>query len=334
MKLDNSSVVVVGGAGFLGSHLVDHLVEDRGCQVTVLDNLVVGRREFVHNCAKFEHCDITGPYEQLLGAMRRARPAYVFNYAAYPYIPVSFDHPMKVFDVNAAGAIKVIEAAQTAGAESIMQVSSAEIYGDGAEVVSTDRERKLDELVRVRPHSTYGVAKAAVDYYCQTAWRERKTPVTALRQFNCVGARETHPYVLPEIINQVMRVRNGEVHLGNNSVRDFINAKVAVRCAVKLAEAKIFGEVFNLGSEHGVKIYDLATEVGRFVGQDIRVVHDKTRDRPWEIWHLQSNNRKIESAIGKVEYVPLSTSINEAVGWFNANGREWPWENKCRSLVR
>ena len=79
------STCVVGGAGFLGSHMVNHLVNDRNCDVLVIDNLVAGRREFVHPKARFVHHDITGSEEYMLQLFKEYRVKYVFSYAAYPY---------------------------------------------------------------------------------------------------------------------------------------------------------------------------------------------------------------------------------------------------------
>lgn len=323
-----SRVCVVGGAGFLGSHLVDHLIEERNCYVLVLDNLCVGRKEFIHPRAEFIHCDITGSEEFLRHMFKSRDIEYVFNYAAWPYIPDSFERPMQVFSVNATGAIKVINAAQEAGCKGILQVSSAELYGDWTEQNSlVAASNKIDEEVPVTPHSTYGAAKAAVDSYCQCAWRERQTPVVALRQFNCVGERETHPYVIPEIISQLHR--DHIVKLGNNSFRDFQYAGDAVHMAVELLEKGAFGEVYNMGSEEGVKIYDLARMLGELMGwgreRPVVVQTDPSRCRPWEIWHLQSDNAKLYSVIDYRPQVSLEDALQRTVDYFKSNNNNWGW---------
>lgn len=316
-----TNVVVVGGAGFLGSHLVDYLINECNCKVTVVDNLCVGRRHFIHEEADLVHHDITGSEEFLVKLFERENIEFVFNYAAWPYIPVSFQRPLHVFEVNATGAFKVINAAHAAGCNGILQVSSAEIYGE-------ERTGRIAEDAPVRPHSSYGAAKAAVDYYCQAAWRERGAPVVALRQFNCVGARETHPYVVPEIISQLT---NGPVvRLGNNSRRDFMHAKDAVRIAVKLMEQEQWGEVFNLGSEEAIDIYSLAALVGNVMGYggDVRIEEDFAKIRPWEIWHLQSNNDKILKVVGEAAgpRYRIRDAVEDAVNDYKENLNRWVWE--------
>lgn len=346
-SIQNCNVCVVGGAGFLGSHLVDHLIDDRDCQVLVLDNLCVGRREFIHEKATFHHCDITKSESHLKNVFRDHKIQFVFNHAAWPYIPDSFQRPLHVFEVNATGAMNVINAAQEAGCEGVLQVSSAEIYGDAgtvktnlrsgtAQEVWDEREAelhpKITEEFDVRPHSTYGVAKAAVDYFCQTAWKERQTPVIALRQFNCVGPRETHPYVVPEIISQVHKeLSYGKsmwprtVRLGNNSTRDFQYAGDAVRMAVELLEKGSFGEVYNMGSEDSIKMYDLAEKIGKLMGCEVHVNEDETRKRPWEIWHLQSDNSKLYSVIETRPKTSLDEALLLTIEDFHRNDNRWSW---------
>lgn len=342
-------VCVVGGAGFLGSHLVNHLIDDRRCNVTVIDNLCAGRREFIHPKARFVHADITLSEDYLRQVFKETggstRPLYVFNYAAWPYVPDSYARPSQVCNVNFHGAMNVINAAEAAGAVGILQVSSAEVYGQG------DGPREGGEFLRILedstvfPHSTYGASKAAIDFYCQCRWWEAGTPVVALRQFNCLGERETHPYVVPEIISQVEVYRKAKeefggctltagtprLFLGNNSSRDFLYAGDAVRSATLLLEKSVqtrkFGEVYNLGSESAIKIYDLADLVAKIMGFDgAHVNEDVSKKRLKEIWALQSDNSKIRALIGKQPITPLDEAIRKTVVDYVDRGRKWFWE--------
>ena len=342
-SIRGAKVAVVGGAGFLGSHLVNHLIDDRECNVLVLDNLCVGKREFVHEKATFHHCDITKSEAHLRNVFNEHEIQFVFNYAAWPYIPDSFQRPLHVFEVNATGAMNVIQAAQEAGCEGVLQVSSAEIYGEGDKVDTTTElnvkfktyrpKEKLDESCPVAPHSTYGVAKAAVDYFCQTAWKERQTPVIALRQFNCVGQRETHPYIVPEIISQIHKelslgksMHPRDVFLGNNSTRDFLYAGDAVKMTVELLEKGSFGEVYNSGSESSIKMYDLASLIGKLMGCEVAVHEDVKRKRPWEIWSLCSDNTKLYSTIDYRPKVSLDEALLLTIEDFHKNEGRWSWQ--------
>lgn len=321
-EIKDVSVCVIGGAGFLGSHLVDHLIDDRNCQVLVLDNLITGQKKFIHPKAKFEWFDITGSENQLRKLFLAHKIEYVFNYAAEPYIPVSFERPLHVFNINSFGALKVINAAQEAGVKGILQVSSAEIYGDAPEYA-------IDELYPARPHSTYGAAKLAIDALIQARWREAKTPAIALRQFNCVGERETHEYVIPVIIEQISEAKkNGtnKIRLGNNSSRDFQYAGDAVRMAVELLEKGQFGEVYNMGSQETIKIYDLARMIGELMDcPEIEVEIDQARIRPWEIWHLQSDNTKLYSTIDYRPKYSLTQALSRTINYYYTNHEHWDY---------
>jgi UDP-glucose 4-epimerase len=313
-NINNKNICVIGGAGFLGSHLVDHLIEDRNCTVTVLDNLITGRKEHLHSKSKFIWFDIRDNEIELAKIFTDNNIEYVFNYAAEPYIPECFERPMHFFDINATSVLKVLNACQIADIKGLLQVSSAEIYGDMV--------GKIKESDPITPHSTYGVSKAAADGLVQVRWREAKVPAIAMRQFNCVGERETHEYVIPEIISQ-LHISN-KVNLGNNSFRDFQYAGDAVRMAVELLEKGNFGEVYNMGSEGGSKIYDLAHLIGKLMGHEtIEIITDESRIRPWEIWHLQSDNTKLYSVIGEKTPTSLEQSLINTIKYFHNNNNKW-----------
>ena len=311
------NVCVIGGAGFLGSQLVDHLIEDRNCKVIVLDNLITGLKKHINQGALFKWFDIRDDENELAKIFTDNDIQYVFNYAAEPYIPECFERPMHFFDINATSVLRVLNACQKASIKGLLQVSSAEIYGD-----MTGKITEKDPIV---PHSTYGVSKVAADGLVQVRWREGGVPAIAMRQFNCVGERETHAYVIPEIIHQLDK--SNSINLGNNSFRDFQYSGDAVRMAVELLERGEFGEVYNMGSEGGIKIYDLAHLIGKLMGHEEVVINvDQARVRHWEIWHLQSDNTKLYSVIGQKTPTPLEDALKRTIDYYYKNGKSWDWE--------
>ena len=183
---------------------------------------------------------------------------------------------------------------------------------------------KIKENDPVEPHSTYGVSKLAADGLVQVRWKEAEVPAIALRQFNCVGERETHEYVIPEIISQL--AESNIVNLGNNSFRDFLYAGDAVRMAVELLEKGQFGEVYNMGSEDGIQIYDLANLIGKLIGHSEIIINvDQARIRPWEIWHLQSDNTKLYSVIESKSITSLEDALDKTIKYYYNNGKKWNW---------
>jgi nucleoside-diphosphate-sugar epimerase len=178
---------------------------------------------------------------------------------------------------------------------------------------------KKDESTVVEPHSTYGVAKVAADGLVQVRWKEAGTPAIAMRQFNCYGPRETHPYVIPEIIKRLSQSPN--LKLGNNSSRDFQYATDAVRMAVELLEVGELGEVYNMGSEDTIQIYDLAHRIGQLMGiENINIETDQALVRPWEIWHLQSDNQKLYDKITTRPQTSFDDGLLKTIEYFRNNG--------------
>lgn len=316
-NIKNTKTCVIGGAGFIGSHLVDYLINERNCEVLVLDNLITGQTKNIHPKAKFIWHDIRDNENELARIFTENQIEYVFNYAAEPYIPECFERPMHFFDINATSVLRVLNACQQSGIKGLLQVSSAEIYGD--------LKGQIKENDPVEPHSTYGVSKLAADGLVQVRWREASVPAIAMRQFNCVGERETHEYVIPEIISQL--AKSNKVKLGNNSFRDFQYAGDAVEMAVELLEKGKFGEVYNMGSEGGIKIYDLANLIGKLMGHEsVEIEVDQDRVRPWEIWHLQSDNTKLYSVIGVKNPTSLEEGLSKTIQYFYNNGGKWDWK--------
>jgi nucleoside-diphosphate-sugar epimerase len=255
--------------------------------------------------------------EKLTSLLKEYDIEYVFNYAAEPYIPKCYEEPEHFFEINASAVLKVMEACQKANIKKILQVSSAEIYGD--------MKGQIKESDRVVPHSTYGVSKVAADGLVQVRFREAGTPAIAMRQFNCYGERETHSYVIPEIISQL--AEGPSVKLGNNIKRDFQYAGDAVRMAVELLEKGECGEVYNMGSENVIEIYELARVIGKLMGyEQIEIIEDPSRKRKWEIWHLQSDNTKLYSVIGYRHATTFEEGLQKTIEYFFQNGKKWDFD--------
>jgi UDP-glucose 4-epimerase len=312
-------VAVIGGAGFLGSHLCRHLIEDRACRVLVIDNLSSGRAELVHPDADFVRFDITGPEEDLRRLLLQYGIRYVLNYAAIPFVPSGFTKPLETFDVTAAAVLKVSVACERAGVDGLLQVGSGEIYGNSHGSIGEDDVPE--------PHSTYGVSKLAADGLVRVRWKEAGARGLVMRQFNCYGPNATWPYVIPCIIEQL--AEGTVVFLGNNSRRDFQYCEDAVRMAVELLESERWGEVFNMGSESSVLIFDLAQLIGKLMGHDeVRIEVDPARVRPKdvEIWHLCSDNAKLYGAIKRRPETPLEEGLRKTIDAYHRAGKRWAFQ--------
>lgn len=306
--------LIIGGAGFIGSHIVESLLA-KGHDVTVLDNLVSGVRSFVPPQAKFIWGDIRSKEDLDRVGKREAVFDRVINLAAQPYIPNCYDDPELFFETNANGTLNVLRFCEKYGVGRVLQYASAEEYGTCT--------GKINEAVAVHPQSTYGVSKVAADYLCSVRHRESGLYAIALRQFNCYGPRETHEYVIPEIISQLDK--GPTVALGNvRAERDFLYVADAAEYAIELLEKGGPGEIYNLGAGQCIAIGDLARLIGDIMGHNgIEITLNMAKLRPWDIERLQSDNTKIH---GEVTYRPKTTfreGLALTIADYRANGWHW-----------
>lgn len=300
----------IGAAGFIGSHVVDKLIE-QGHQVVVIDNLISGRRDFVNHKAEFHWGDIRSP-KDLERVFSKHHFDRVINLAAQPYIPNCYDDPELFFETNANGTLNVIRACERYGVGRFLQYASAEEYGT--------QKGKISESVAVHPQSTYGVSKVAADYLCSVRQKESGIRAIALRQFNCYGPRETHEYVIPEIISQLDKgqiVKLGNIH----AARDFLYVEDAAEYAIELLEKGRPGDIYNLGSSECISIENLALLIGKMMGyEEIHIEIDSKKLRPWDIERLESDNTKIHSV---VEYRPKTSfeeGLRKTIAYFKEHG--------------
>jgi nucleoside-diphosphate-sugar epimerase len=322
MELRNRKVMVTGGAGFIGSALVRELLL-KGCRVVVYDNFVSGdmaNLESVKSEVKMIEGDVRDP--NFAATLATSKAELLFNLAAEPYIPGCYDRPRDFFEVNASGTLNVMLACLETGIKRVLHYSSSEVYGNAMRV-------PMDEEHPTCPQSTYATSKLAADRLCYTLHHEQRLPVIIMRQFNVYGPRETHPYVIPELISQLSL--GNKAKLGNvEARRDLTYVDDAAHGAVRLMKCdEAMGKVVNLGSGVDWSVAELAKVIGNQLGWDeIDITIDKARLRPLDVNRLYCDNTRIKQMIGWTPEISLVDGLRKTIDWYERNGRHWIWETK------
>lgn len=267
------TVLVTGGAGFIGSHLVEALLA-RGDHVRVLDNLSTGRRENLAACAdevEFIEADLLdGP--QLQRACRGVE--CVFHQAALASVPLSMERPLDTHAACATGTLALLDAARKGGVRRVVYAGSSSAYGD--QPTSSKRESDLPA-----PISPYGAAKLSGELYCR-AFAHMGLETVTLRYFNVFGPRQdpTSPYsaVIPLFITAMLSGRQPVIYGDGRQSRDFTYVADVVQGNLLAADAPhVSGQVINIAAGRAVSLLELLGMLNKLLGTNVSPVHAPPR---------------------------------------------------------
>jgi dTDP-glucose 4,6-dehydratase len=314
----NKRILVTGGAGFIGSTLVRKLI-DRDFQVTVLDDLSTGLPENLplNKNVKLLKGDVRD--FDLISKLTK-KNQYVLHLAAHAFIPLSYEMPLQVAEVNAMGSINVLKACKDYRIKRLVHISSSEVYGPA-------QHEPMDEKHPIQPYSTYSVAKAAADMWAQTFFFEHNLPVVILRPFNTYGPRESLPYFVPEMIRQCLK--EPVIQVGNlETKRDFTYVEDTTEAMAKAVETKdIEGQIINIGSNQTHTMKDILALIKKLTNTENKpVVVDKSRLRPRDVHTLITDNKKAKQLLEWQPKTAFEEGIRQTVGWYAHNGQTWGYE--------
>ena len=289
MRLDGSTVLVTGGAGFIGSHLTRKLT-DRGASLVVVDDLFAGRREYVPDNATFYEQDIRS--DAFAETVRDEAPDAIVHLAAIHHIPYCNANPEEAFEVNTMGTRTLLEAAEDV--ENLQQVvfaSTAAVYEPG--------ERPHRETDEPGPIDIYGRTKLVSEDLLEKFSMETGVRAASARLFNVYGTNETNQHLIPAILDQ-LRDGSREIELGNLSpARDFVHVTdVADALVALLAEFDGDYRAYNVGTgtEHTVR--EVVEHTSEALGESIEIAQDEERVRESDRPHLRPSVGRIERETG------------------------------------
>jgi len=308
---EQSRVLVAGGAGFIGSHVVDLLVQ-AGHQVAIVDDLSAGKWENVNPLARFHQVDIGSA--QLAGFFDAERPEFVIHLAAQASVTVSVAHPRRDAATNILGSLNLLENCVRAGVRKFVYVSTGgALYGEPEYL-------PCDEVHPIRPLSPYGVSKHTVEHYLYLFRHIHGLNYTTLRLANVYGPRQD-PFGeagVVAIFTQRMLDEQQAVIFGNGEQeRDFVYVEDCARAAV-LALSRGDGQAFNIGCGLGITINRLFTEMKSITGYALQAQYDPPR--PGDVFRSYLDATKARQELGWIPDVALEEGLRRTVSHFRQHG--------------
>lgn len=306
-------VLITGGAGFIGSHLVEELLNHK-TQVIVLDNLSTGRYENIEHLLKnknFEFVEGDILDVNLVDKLVEKIDS-IFHLAAAVGVNLIVKKPLESLTTNIKGSEIVLDAALRYR-KKILITSSSEIYGKNVNgPLREDDDRILGSPLKTR--WSYSTAKAVDEMLAYIYWKEKKLPTIIVRLFNTVGPRQTGAYgmVIPRFVTQALKNEDITVYGTGKQSRCFLHVEDAVGALLALInEPKAQGEVFNIGSQEEITIEMLAREIIKIIGSKSKIIY---------ISYEQAYEEGFEDMQRRV---PDLTKINKLIGFkprINLNG--------------
>lgn len=280
-------ILITGGAGFIGSHLVEHF-QGKATEIRVLDNLRSGYRK---NLDGFEHTFIEGSITDPQAVEQAvAGVDYIFNLAALVSVPESMERPLETVDINVKGLLNVLDAASRLGVKKVIHASSAAVYGDNPTVPKT--ESMLPE-----PKSPYAITKLDGEYYLGLHHRSGVLDTCSFRFFNVFGPRQdpngAYAAAVPIFIGRALAGQPITVFGDGEQTRDFIYVKDIVSALVFGAEKSLSG-TFNVGYGRQMTINDLAGRILALTTSPSEIRH--LAERPGDVKHSRASVEKLFAA--------------------------------------
>lgn len=303
--------LVTGGAGFIGSHIVETLVE-RGDAVRVLDNLTTGKKENLEAVAgriEFVEGDIRDP-ETCAKAVKGVD--HVLHEAALASVVRSVEDPLLTNAINVTGTLNMLLAARDAGVKSFVLASSSAVYGDDPALPKVEgREGRL--------LSPYAVSKLVGEKYAQAFHALYGLNTVALRYFNVFGPRQDpfsqYAAVIPLFITKILGGERPVVYGDGEQSRDFIFVENVVRANIEAAgSASAAGEVLNVACGDGMTVNGLLKAVNEVLGTKVESVH--AEPRPGDIKHSTADIGKARRLMDFTPRVSFMDGLRETAAWY------------------
>jgi len=315
-------ILITGGAGFIGSHLAEKLLE-RGHEVFIIDNLWTGKLANIgkiQNHKKFHLVVDTILNESVMNELI-FKVDHIYHLAASVGVKNIMDHPVETLDINVKGTETVLRLANRFK-KKILIASTSEVYGKHVEhAVSEDDDRVMGSVKKRR--WAYACSKTLDEFQALAYFDEKKLPVVIGRLFNTVGPRQTGQYgmVLPSFVQSALLGKPISVYGDGTQSRSFAHVNDVVQAITKLMdEPAAEGEIFNVGNDTEVTINELAQKIREMTGSDSEIEHipyEKAYGPGFEDMKRRCPNiEKVRTLIGFEPSYDLTAMIQSVIDYF------------------
>ncbi len=302
-------VVVTGGAGFIGSHIVEYW-SGENADVTVVDNLRSGYKRNIENFKNVEFIEGSiNDKSLILKALNGAD--FVFHLAAMVSVPESVENPEECVKVNVNGLLNVLKSCVENKVKKIIFSSSAAIYGDDPAL-----PKSID--MKPNPLSPYGITKLDGEYYLQMFSKEYGLGAVSLRYFNVFGPRQDpksqYAAAVPIFIYKALKNEDIIIYGDGEQTRDFIFVKDVVRANILSATTENVNGVFNVANEKTITINGLAKKIIELTGSSSKIIY--AEERPGDIKHSLASIKETREKLGFEPKHNLESALTETIEYF------------------
>lgn len=319
-----SSYLVTGGAGFIGSHIVERLLKE-GNSVRVLDNFITGKKENLSFVTKYK---VQGTnYKLIEGDIRdpdTCRKAvegvdFVLHQAALRSVPKSLNDPLSYNEVNVTGTLNLLLTSRDFKVKRFIYASSSSVYGETKKL--PEKEKDLPA-----PISPYAASKLTGEYYCQIFSNVYNLETVCLRYFNVFGPKQSleseYAVVVPKFINSILNGKNPPIYGDGKQSRDFTYVDNVVEANLLSCKMpKICGEVLNIASGRAYTVLELLKHLNRILGTQVEP--EFAPRRPGDVLRTLADISKAQKLLKLEIKVNFEQGLKKTVEWFKEHKREY-----------